>query len=734
MSNPQQNLKIPGERIQYATEENAGVVQIAKDINSLTNPEHVPTVKTIQEQFGSEFVYGTGVTVIEEEGVDFDYLRTPGLYRIPSGRIGRSMMNRPFNKTSAGVLIVQRTTGESYEPGITFSLHQKFIEYRGGSYERRYIDDPGAKEFSPWVESVDQENINSKMIFEKNFNSIYDGDRISDLNDYKTAGIYVCGVSSIASKGKNFPVPTAGALIVYKTTGGNVTTVYMPFNANESYQRVYDPTRGWSEWVLNLNTNNVNSTMVMKNLNIIEENSDMNNVTTPGLYIIPATAWTSSIKNLPFKGDQLACSVTVERTSGGNNDTKYSLKQTLKFHHDNEMYVRTFYSTNNTWGDWEPLSVEYKKIGYGADLNNYKSPGRWMQPSIANASAGTNYPAKTAGALVVLKTTDSNSCRQMYYPFNSTFIFTRIYNGDQEKWYSWEVIKSTGTIHPRDVMLNTESIGGSNLNAYTEPGVFFQTDIKISSTGLNYPEDGVAGSLIVLKTGAVSRKQIFHLHDKPIFYIREMANSVNSWSQWILFSPQSMELGSSNLNDITMAGNYVQSLSSNASQSRNYPVNVAGSLEVVRTASFNNKVADTHSVLQRFTPYFYAKIPGTFFVRIYNAEQKKWSTWETFVPASGQLGYSQKWNSYHVNNTRKINTDYTNDTNAPIQVNISFVVSKSASRATFLVGGIEVCSVGADGDTGIRLTMTGTVPPGSKYRLNSNAGTESALVLWSELR
>ncbi|WP_368880386.1 pyocin knob domain-containing protein [Proteus mirabilis] len=652
MSNPQQNLKIPGERIQYATEENAGVVQIAKDINSLTNPEHVPTVKTIQEQFGSEFTYQQGVVLITEEGTDFDYYKKPGIYRAVNSGIAKSMMNKPKDNLGAGLLIVQRTTGSNlFEETSTYSLHQTYIEYMGDTFNRRYNDNPGAKNFTDWAYDVDSRNISSRMIMHQNYILIDGSNGVEDLNHYRTAGIYMVNRTQVAIDGKNFPVQAAGAIVQYRTTGNHLVSTYYPFNDEGSFTRLWNADRGWSDWVLNLNNKNISSKMIMEENPIrLAENMtdivDLNDIREGGVYMNHWRVIAEKGKNFPIPD---AGSLVVYKITGGEGRSVTQFYYPMR--NGNIYFYRNF--SDGKWELWSKSIPEFQRIGSSVDLNNYKEPGRFVQPSISGAVSGVNYPSKVAGALVVLKTTDNddsvdrNSFRQLYYPFNSTFIFTRYYNGDsgQQKWYPWEVIKSTGTLHPRDVMLNTESIGNSNLNTYTEPGIFFQTDIKISTTGLNYPENGIAGSLIVLKTGAVSRKQIFHLHDKPIFYIREMANSVNSWTKW-----------------------------------------------------------------------------------------------EKFVPVSHQLGYSQKWNSYHVNNTRKANTDYTNDTNAPIQVNISCVVTKTLPQITIDVDNVTASSFAVSSTlspegTNVRGSVTAIVPPGSKYRLRTEGTfTTSALITWSELR
>ncbi|WP_166296142.1 tail fiber protein [Photorhabdus tasmaniensis] len=57
-----------------------------------------------------------------------------------------------------------------------------------------------------------------------------------------------------------------------------------------------------------------------------------------------------------------------------------------------------------------------------ADLNDYETPGLYVQYANANARTGKNYPEQLAGSLVVLK---NNAVTQRYFVYNSSRVYTR---------------------------------------------------------------------------------------------------------------------------------------------------------------------------------------------------------------------------------------------------------------------------------------------------------------------
>jgi hypothetical protein len=196
----------------------------------------------------------------------------------------------------------------------------------------------------------------------------------------------------------------------------------------------------------------------------------------------------------------------------------------------------------------------------------------------------------------------------------------------------------TGAEAARDVSLAGQFKGasipdGADLNTYTTPGVF--RTISNATTGLNFPQSGLAGVLEVFQPGGSDTAVIqvfvaFSGGGNPArgMYLRRFRNS--AWSAWVNMPSQridnpldqpgvgvytwddassverqlaviSVSLGTVALNLVTLPGTYVQTAQSSATPARNYPIASAGTLEVLTAAQ--------GGVIQRFTPQFGATGP-----------------------------------------------------------------------------------------------------------------------------
>lgn len=105
-------------------------------------------------------------------------------------------------------------------------------------------------------------------------------------------------------------------------------------------------------------------------------------------------------------------------------------------------------------------------------------------------------------------------------------------------------------------------------------------------------------------------------------------------------------------------------------------------------------------------------------------------------PALGvyALGVGQTWQD--VTGSRALNTDYTNVTGRPIQVNVVLYTINSANTGSLLVGGVTVAKhgavIGGEPNSNLRTTMSAIVPAGQIYRVNVASGP--TLDTWAELR
>lgn len=90
-------------------------------------------------------------------------------------------------------------------------------------------------------------------------------------------------------------------------------------------------------------------------------NANLNNLTTPGFYVIPTTTISGTVTNKPYT-DTATASIRVERT--GTNSVKQILQKSTKT--DGTIYERGYES--DTWGSW---SVVYSGAGKVLWSGNY---------------------------------------------------------------------------------------------------------------------------------------------------------------------------------------------------------------------------------------------------------------------------------------------------------------------------------------------------------------------------
>ncbi|WP_214086204.1 pyocin knob domain-containing protein [Photorhabdus heterorhabditis] len=196
------------------------------------------------------------------------------------------------------------------------------------------------------------------------------------------------------------------------------------------------------------------------------------------------------------------------------------------------------------------------------NLNDYKTPGVYVQYANASAESGTNYPEPLAGSLIVLK---AAGIIQRYFVYNSSRIYTRSLN-DIGVWTSWAreyntlnkptavdigvytqtesdsryitgIRKINGKALSRDIDITSQDIFNgqaiylgdkANLDNYKIPGVYYQDYNVHAQNGANYPEQ-LAGSLIVLKAAGIIQR--YFVYNSSRIYTRSQYNDL-PWTPW----------------------------------------------------------------------------------------------------------------------------------------------------------------------------------------------------------
>ena len=195
-------------------------------------------------------------------------------------------------------------------------------------------------------------------------------------------------------------------------------------------------------------------------------------------------------------------------------------------------------------------------IPSGANLDAYTTSGVYVQNQHASAQAGTNYPTPYAGLLTVNAT--SSFVFQEYTATNLTPGLDRNaawrrtrYNG---AWGAWE--QSPTAQYVDEVAGAARFAGyldGIDLNEVLDPGLYGLNAQANATTALNYPAEGIGGTLLVMRWAGAegSARAVTQLYQgrgarsRNIVWIRSKIAATSSWSQWVQLANTDLATSSS---------------------------------------------------------------------------------------------------------------------------------------------------------------------------------------------
>ena len=183
----------------------------------------------------------------------------------------------------------------------------------------------------------------------------------------------------------------------------------------------------------------------IKNINLldvpettIQENSNLNNYTSPGIYAILSASIAQTISNIPIA---TAGKLIVQNLNFAQGYRQYYLTNRT----DCKTYVR--YGSYGNWNPWvettfRTLEVPMVDIGETANLNNYTTIGTYRCAGSSIATTLINSPVNNgAFKLIVEKINMEERIRQTIYANNQNCdTYVRYYNGT---WGSWHKINMT---------------------------------------------------------------------------------------------------------------------------------------------------------------------------------------------------------------------------------------------------------------------------------------------------
>ena len=424
----------------------------------------------------------------------------------------------------------------------------------------------------------------------------------------------------------------------------------------------------------------------------------------------------------------------------------------------NEIFYRICKAINDTAeqvGAWNALTTE--------NLNDVKQRGYYYQPLNIEATSERNYPANTAGYLIVFNNSiNSWGVTQFYKVYNSDRVFIRR-TTSATAWSTWDSFVLTSEYNAKVTQLqnsiNTKedktkftnsvinSSTNSDLNNLTTNGFFWRTP----NQGAPLPTTN--GGAVIVDTNGSQITQYFYTDvwnsaTGGIWF--RTRNARGTWTDWqhvensehaeatyrkiadsytktetnnLLNQKEdktkisTQDLTTENLNNITNQGYFRQQTNANATTARNYPVQQAGTL-------INLIPSESGSI---YLKQVYLTINNDFiFVRARNNDLN-WTNWGRLALKSEVDLKRNISDSYSKTET---NTQINNAVNSTTHRYKALRCNPSANTIQWQTGGI---SISKQNDYTVRIThnlgTTNYAVTASINRIGRPLGASSANVV-----
>lgn len=271
-----------------------------------------------------------------------------------------------------------------------------------------------------------------------------------------------------------------------------------------------------------------------------------------------------------------------------------------------------------------------------ADLNAtaYTVPGIYTQATDAGAAAGSNYPAPVAGALRVAATADRAQVYQEYTTATGRYWRRR----DAGVWSTWtealtaaqkgvangvaslgsnaRLLPAQAPIVPATVLPTT----AHDLNDYETPGDYYQGSVAGATAGANYPV-AASGFLSVIATGTpvvhYFTSRVAGTGGRSFFRTRISAGVWTPWLELVnssalgalngvatldgngrlvqQFAFSSVLAAGADANTVVFPGFYYLNSDAQATAALNWPVVLAGTLQVEAAGAGNLQITQTYT-------------------------------------------------------------------------------------------------------------------------------------------
>lgn len=412
----------------------------------------------------------------------------------------------------------------------------------------------------------------------------------TDLDTLTDSGWYYQNNNVRAAAGKNYPVPYAGLLLVWNTADMRYQ-VYISYGAGTAvtsmfFWRNWYGNR-WTDWSRAVSDTELKQVRALAEAAIpAAQKGVANGVATLAAngQIPPAQIPALYAPTLPVTAHDLNASIvpgvyyqaTDAGVAAGANypvarvgflevaATGTPVLQVYTARGDTPATQSRFWRVRmsvSSWSPWKEMAdvagvkadlagVKAASVPYqglmptGADLNTYRTRGRYVVSGSSTASGGQNYPVANAGHLDVLSAAgdgeSSNSGQvQVYQALNASEMYIRsLLNGT---WSPWKKLASLDDLtaaaagYMKHVLL---SGNGVDLNSYYAGENYYTWNASATMTnGLNFPPcSGASGTLYVSATSAsaVAQTVVVNANSpyKPRIFTRWGNGTTGVWGVW----------------------------------------------------------------------------------------------------------------------------------------------------------------------------------------------------------
>ena len=321
--------------------------------------EDIETLETSLNKL-SKSAFNLSKDVINiKENDDLNDYTTAGTFVSINSNISTTLKNTPTDVKSIFKLIVSVT-------GVDGPNKYIVQEIQDARNKRYYVRSCNSKGFGEWKEyaTVDlvtsiSNNINNKF---STYDNLHGGTYIianDDLNNYTTAGVYVCNTGAVTQTLSNIPT---GLSVFFKLrvdlvlNGEIIQTIEAP-RTHTQYVRYLSLNQTWSAWKeRNIDTIVANQSNLYDlnydSTKIITANTDLNTITTAGTYHCNTPINVQTLINKPYDLTQ-NCKLIVEESIVGE------VKQTIWSPRE-KTWIR--YKNNIGWTEWSAIVLKKDNI------------------------------------------------------------------------------------------------------------------------------------------------------------------------------------------------------------------------------------------------------------------------------------------------------------------------------------------------------------------------------------